>query len=79
MKLNSLLKFVKEVLFGAFELIIANVESKIGFAIMFLVIGLVFLIPREGEEKYFFSILGIASLVNSIRLFTLGFKEIKNR
>ena len=35
MKTNSFYKFVREMFFGAGELIFANVESKIGFALMF--------------------------------------------
>lgn len=78
MKINSICKFIKEMLFGAGELIFANVESKIGFALMFLIIGIIFLLPREGEEKNFFLIVGIVALLNSIRLFVLRIKEMRN-
>ena len=78
MKTNSFYKFVREMFFGAGELIFANVESKIGFALMFLIIGIVFLLPREGEEKYFFLIIGVIALINSIRLFILRIKEMRN-
>ena len=78
MNLNSYLKFIKEFLIGILEFVISNIESKIGFAFLFLIIGVVFLLPRDGDVKYFFTAVGILSLVNSIRLFASRIKEIKN-
>ena len=53
MNLNSYLKFIKEFLIGILEFVISNIESKIGFAFLFLIIGIVLLLPRDGDEKYF--------------------------
>lgn len=78
MNLNSYLKFIKEFLIGILEFVISNIESKIGFAFLFLIIGIVLLLPQDGDVNYFFTAVGILSLVNSIRLFASRIKEIKN-
>lgn len=81
MKNNNIFKKIGgEFLLGFVEVLATSFETKIGFGIFLLILGLSFVLAPKGEEldPLVFNTIGSILIIFALLLFKSRFKEIKN-